>query len=100
MAEEEAGHKATTPLVITFERQFLVKDVDKDLQFVKCSEEDLAASGHHGQLLSYQLTFYGLTRNFSEKAMAPHSSTLAWKIPWVEEPGRLQSMGSGRVGHD
>ena len=36
----------------------------------------------------------------SEKAMAPHSSTLAWKIPWTEEPGRLQSMGSRRVGHD
>ena len=35
-----------------------------------------------------------------EKAMAPHSSTLAWKIPWVEEPGGLQSMGSLRVGHD
>ena len=35
-----------------------------------------------------------------EKAMAPHSSTLAWKIPWTEEPGRLQSMGSHRVGHD
>ena len=35
-----------------------------------------------------------------EKAMAPHSSTLAWKIPWTEEPGRLQSMGSQRVGHD
>ena len=33
----------------------------------------------------------------SEKAMAPHSSTLAWKIPWMEEPGRLQSMGSLRV---
>ena len=32
--------------------------------------------------------------------MAPHSSTLAWKIPWREEPGRLQSMGSLRVGHD
>ena len=32
--------------------------------------------------------------------MAPHSSTLAWKIPWTEEPGRLQSMGSRRVGHD
>ena len=32
--------------------------------------------------------------------MAPHSSTLAWKIPWAEEPGRLQSMGSLRVGHD
>ena len=35
-----------------------------------------------------------------EKAMAPHSSTLAWKIPWTEEPGRLQSMGLHRVGHD
>ena len=37
---------------------------------------------------------------YPEKAMAPHSSTLAWKIPWTEEPGRLQSMGSQRVGHD
>ena len=35
-----------------------------------------------------------------EKAMAPHSSTVAWKIPWREEPDRLQSMGSLRVGHD
>ena len=35
-----------------------------------------------------------------EKAMAPHSSTLAWKIPWMEEPDRLQSMGSHRVGHN
>ena len=36
----------------------------------------------------------------AEKSMAPHSSTLAWKIPWTEEPGRLQSTGSLRVGHD
>ena len=36
----------------------------------------------------------------SEKAMTTHFSTLAWKIPWTEEPGRLQSMGSLRVGHD
>ena len=35
-----------------------------------------------------------------EKEMATHSSTLAWKIPWTEEPSRLQSMGSQRVGHD
>ena len=35
-----------------------------------------------------------------EKAMAPHSSTLAWQIPWTREPGGLQSMGSLRVGHD
>ena len=37
---------------------------------------------------------------YSEKAKAPHSSTLAWKIPWTEEPHGLQSMGSLRVGHD
>ena len=36
----------------------------------------------------------------TEKAMAPHSSALAWKIPWMEEPGGLQSMGSPRVGHN
>ena len=35
-----------------------------------------------------------------EKEMAIHSSTIAWKIPWIEEPGRLQSMGSQTVGHD
>ena len=35
-----------------------------------------------------------------EKEMATHSSTLAWKIPWTEDPGRLQSMGSRRVGHN
>ena len=35
-----------------------------------------------------------------EKAMAPHSSTLAWKFPWTEEPGGLQSMASLRVGHN
>jgi len=39
-------------------------------------------------------------KELTEKAMASHSSTLAWKIPWTEEPGRLQSMGSRRVGHD
>ena len=37
---------------------------------------------------------------YVEKAVAPPSSTLAWKIPWTEEPGRLQSMGLRRVGHD
>ena len=40
----------------------------------------------------------GKTRDlFTEKAMAPHSRTLAWKVPWTEEPGRLQSMRSPRV---
>ena len=43
---------------------------------------------------------YSSLRTDAEKAMAPHSSTLAWKLPWMEEPGGLQSMGSRRVGHD
>ena len=47
----------------------------------------------------YFLSFASLEFS-SEKAMAPHSSTLAWKIPWMEEPGGLQSMGSLRVGHN
>ena len=54
-----------------------------------------------------QLLLYVSCSSFSrcctcmtEKAMVPHSSTLAWKIPWTEEPGGLQSMGSQRVGHD
>ena len=54
----------------------------------------------------YQTFFFSGRNNypsldlFPEKAMAPHSSTLAWKIPWTEEPGRRQSMGSHRVEHD
>ena len=46
------------------------------------------------------INFLIVTMYWMEKTMAPHSSTLAWKIPWTEEPGRLQSMGSWRVGHD
>ena len=41
-----------------------------------------------------------ISHTSTEKAMAPHSSILAWKIPWMEEPGGLQSVGSQRVGHD
>ena len=47
--------------------------------------------------LSFNLHF---SKDYCEKAMAPHSSTLAWKIPWTEEPCGLQSMGSWRVGHN
>ena len=49
------------------------------------------------QSLYYIFVF---TSSKMEKAMAPHSSTPAWKIPWTEEPGRLQSMELLRVGHD
>ena len=52
---------------------------------------------HLGHLLSY-LDQGSWVR--TEKAMAPHSSTFAWKIPWMEEPGGLQSMGLLRVRHD
>ena len=51
-----------------------------------------------GKVMS--LLFNTLSRLVKEKAMAPHSSTLAWKLPWTEEPGRLQSVGSRRVGHN
>ena len=47
-----------------------------------------------------KMEFTHFYSQYSEKAMAPHSSTCAWKLPWTEEPGRLQSMGSWRVGHD
>ena len=49
--------------------------------------------------LGFQLS-EDVNTQFSEKAMAPHSGTLAWKLPWVEEPGRLQSMGFLMVRHD
>ena len=48
----------------------------------------------------YLLIIYHVLGIILEKAMAPHSSTLAWKIPWTAEPGRPQSMGSLRVGHE
>ena len=51
-------------------------------------------------MLELLIMFYVSLVLYSEKAMAPHSSPFAWKIPWTEEPGRLQSMGSLRVGHD
>ena len=62
------------------------------LQFYKLSNVGLFL-GVTGQKI-YRVRYY------LEKAMAPHSSTLAWKIPWTEEPGGLRSMGSLRVGHD
>ena len=50
--------------------------------------------------LLFRFSFEQVVASYSEKAMAPHSSTLAWKIPWTEEPGGLQSMGLLRVGHN
>ena len=54
----------------------------------------------HSLLWIFSMGFNKYVMLLSEKATAPHSSTLAWKIPWMEEPGRLQSMGSLRVRHN
>ena len=68
-------------------------------------QPELASKKVHFSTGSYQELNMALERiriasYKSEKAMAPHSSTIAWKIPWTGEPGGLQSMGSLRVGHD
>ena len=61
----------------------------------------VCVSGIWTIVLSFPVSFFEVFCVYLwEKAMAPHSSTLAWKIPWMEEPGGLQSMGSLRVRHD
>jgi len=82
-------------------------------QFISCCYSPLTALFDTPKILSliqshfFQSYFFfgfvlflGTLLHIPEKAMAPHSSTLAWKIPWMEEPGRLQSIGSQRVGND
>ena len=61
---------------------------------LKSRDITLPTKVHLVKAVVFPVVMYGW-----EKAMAPHYSTLAWKIPWMEEPGRLQSMGSLRVGH-
>ena len=56
---------------------------------IKEQRHYFANKGPYSKSYGFSSSLYRL-----EKAMAPHSSTLAWKIPWTEEPGRLQSMGS------
>ena len=63
----------------------------------QCSQGNLVSTLLHTLIVTNNR--HKLVYN-TEKAMAPHSSTLAWKIPWMEEPDRLQSMGSLRVRHD
>ena len=63
------------------------------LYFLQCHESNNAACFHTVALL-------GIPWLSSEKAMAPHSSMVAWKIPGTAEPGGLPSMGSHRVGHN
>ena len=64
------------------------------------SQSDRAQVRGHSDVLHMNFSWLWRVILDREKAMAPHSSTLAWKIPWAEEPGGLQSVGSQRVGHD
>ena len=62
-----------------------------------CNPINCSMLGSHSFIFSLNLL---KLMSIEEKAMATHSSTLAWKMPWMEEPGGLQSMGSHRVRHD
>ena len=70
----------------------------RDWTWIPCTGSAVLAPGLPGK--SPVLFNYGYLVSSMEKAMATHSNTLAWRIPWTEEPGRLQSMGSLRVRHD
>jgi len=75
--------------------------LNKNLVLLKNNKiQRLSLSSHNVYKLGTNYWFYSELTMTLEKAMAPDSSTLAWKIPWTEEPGRLRSMGSLRVGHD
>ena len=83
-----------------------VKKSDDDHFFVFCLLEEFMYDFLYLVLHAFYFFtskhqfFWGVLSYLMEKAMASHSSTLAWKIPWMEEPGRLQSMGSLGVRHD
>ena len=70
------------------------------MQFEVSPREETHRPGPVSQLRFQVAVNMGFLRAILEKEMAAHSSTLAWRIPWTEEPGGVQSMGSQRVGHD
>ena len=90
--ENRDQKKAGVAILISHKIYFEIKAVKIDKE------------GHYimikGSIHEEDITIINIYAPNTEKAMAPHSSTLAWKIPWMEEPGRLQSMWSLRVGHD
>ena len=62
--------------------------------------ENVVGAGHTVMCSPEKLWIRWTQMSLSEKEMATHTSTLAWRVPWLEEPGRLQSMGLQRVGND
>ena len=94
---------ATTYLIFSFccrsHLKFSYSQTLRDWNSEKCFPNILLMAWHLFIWCYFTLVCTCIA-NLSEKAMAPHSNTLAWKIPWMEEPSRLQSMGSLRVRHD
>ena len=71
------------------------------MKYIKCNRASLVAQTVKRLPTMWETRVQSLGQEVTlEKEMATHSSILAWKIPWMEEPSRLQSMGSQRVGHD
>ena len=80
----------------------ILYDNDNKIRIESTSGGAWLAAVHGVAKSQARLSDFPFTFHFHalEKEMATHSSILAWKIPWTEEPGKLQSMGSQRVGHD
>ena len=114
--KQKDGHVKTGHCSNAFTRQGLAKIVGKSLEAIKRQEWILLQrfQGEHSptetSLVAQMVKHLPIMRETRvqslgqedplEKEKATHSSTLAWKIPWIEEHGRLQPMGSQRVGHD
>ena len=94
---------AARPPVGLLRAQPLHHSLPQTLAWAHCSpHSDLLDTHVHPPCISTfpRVELLGCSKGVSEKAMTPHSSTLAWKISWMEKPCGLQSMGSLRVGHD
>ena len=80
-------------------KKYLVQNVNSAREAHELAHKRLKINPtiYHTSPTGWKKTIWMTLRCYLEKAMAPHSSTLAWKIPWMEEPGGLQSMGSLRV---
>ena len=91
--------QTTAKALISHASKVMLKILQARLQqYMNRELPDVQAGFRKGRGTRDQIA--NIAGSLTEKAMAPHSSTLAWKIPWTEEPGRLQSMGSLRVGQD
>ena len=100
MGSQRVGHDWVTSLSLSIFTYIYLHVYTHNTHTYHILLNQLSVDGHLG-CFRVLLTVNSAAMNLRVHVwMAPHSSTLAWKIPWTEEPGRLQSMGSQRVGHD